>query len=287
MAEGAGIDCVVRVTPALLGALRDHGIALTSDIDRFDAAQGWLAPGDTLRITRSFVIEGPSAFYGGPYGQDAWMPQGGLCAMGACSYAHSALPEGVSIGRYSSIARGLRFLDFAHPTEWVSSSVAFFRPEGRRSLSTIHHLCDRELRRAGIEAAREEFDPEGGRTYPAIGNDVWIGENVTLAMGITIGDGAVVAAGSIVTRDVEPYGMVAGVPAVVRRKRFVDETIERLQAVRWHRYSPDALHGLDIRQPDRFIDQLEARIAAGAVAPWSPGSIRFPDDVMTLEPRGA
>jgi len=46
-----------------------------------------------------------------------------------------------------------------------------------------------------------------------IGNDVWIGAGVIILAGVNIGDGAVVGAGAVVTRDVEPYVIVGGVPA--------------------------------------------------------------------------
>jgi len=52
-----------------------------------------------------------------------------------------------------------------------------------------------------------------------IGRDVWIGANAVILGGVAIGDGAVVAAGAVVTKDVEPGAVVAGVPARVLRKR--------------------------------------------------------------------
>ena len=52
-----------------------------------------------------------------------------------------------------------------------------------------------------------------------IGRDVWIGANAVILGGVTVGDGAVVAAGAVVTRDVEPGAVVAGVPARLLRKR--------------------------------------------------------------------
>jgi acetyltransferase-like isoleucine patch superfamily enzyme len=55
-----------------------------------------------------------------------------------------------------------------------------------------------------------------------IGNDVWVGGNATICKGVTIGDGAVVAAGAVVTHDVPPYAIVAGVPAKVLRYRTSD-----------------------------------------------------------------
>jgi len=66
-----------------------------------------------------------------------------------------------------------------------------------------------------------------------IGNDVWLGLNTTILSGIKIGDGAVVAAGSIVTRDVEPYTVVAGNPAKPIKKRFNDYEIQKLLELAW------------------------------------------------------
>lgn len=52
-----------------------------------------------------------------------------------------------------------------------------------------------------------------------IGNDVWIADNVTIMSGVTIGDGAVIAAGSVVSKDVQPYAVMAGNPAVMKKYR--------------------------------------------------------------------
>lgn len=66
-----------------------------------------------------------------------------------------------------------------------------------------------------------------------IGNDVWIGQNATLLPGVHVGDGAIIGLGSIVSRDVEPYTIVAGNPAKPIRKRFDNETIELLLRLQW------------------------------------------------------
>ena len=63
-----------------------------------------------------------------------------------------------------------------------------------------------------------------------IGNDVWIGTRVIIMPGVSLGDGCVIGAGSVVTRDVPAYGIAAGNPArVIRRRgdRFVEDLIER------------------------------------------------------------
>jgi acetyltransferase-like isoleucine patch superfamily enzyme len=66
-----------------------------------------------------------------------------------------------------------------------------------------------------------------------IGNDVWIGTNALILSGVKIGDGAVVAASSVVTEDVDPYTIVGGNPARLIRKRFDQETIDKLLKIRW------------------------------------------------------
>jgi acetyltransferase-like isoleucine patch superfamily enzyme len=66
-----------------------------------------------------------------------------------------------------------------------------------------------------------------------IGNDVWIGIGATILSGVTIGDGAVIGAKSVVTRDVPPYAIVAGNPAVVRKYRFSESQIAALGKIAW------------------------------------------------------
>jgi acetyltransferase-like isoleucine patch superfamily enzyme len=66
-----------------------------------------------------------------------------------------------------------------------------------------------------------------------IGNDVWIGHNVIILGNVTIGNGAILAAGAIVTKDVEPFTIVAGVPAKPIKKRFSNQIIQEIEDLKW------------------------------------------------------
>ncbi|MBP5715217.1 MAG: acyltransferase [Prevotella sp.] len=60
------------------------------------------------------------------------------------------------------------------------------------------------------------IDEQGVSTNPVtIGDDIWIGANAVILPGVTIGDHSVVAAGAVVTKDVPPHTLVAGVPAKI------------------------------------------------------------------------
>ena len=66
-----------------------------------------------------------------------------------------------------------------------------------------------------------------------IGNDVWIGHNAIIVGGLNIGNGAIIAAGAVVTKDVDPYTIVAGVPAKLVSKRFSDKIIMEIENLHW------------------------------------------------------
>lgn len=66
-----------------------------------------------------------------------------------------------------------------------------------------------------------------------IGNDVWIASNVTILSGVKIGDGSVIGANAVISKDVEPYSVVAGNPQVLLKKRFPDPIINDLLEIKW------------------------------------------------------
>lgn len=85
----------------------------------------------------------------------------------------------------------------------------------------------------GWEKATPKLDDLPLKGDTIIGNDVWIGENVTILPGVHIGDGAIIGANSVVAKDIEPYSIAVGNPCRVVKKRFDDETIEKLLELKW------------------------------------------------------
>ena len=74
-----------------------------------------------------------------------------------------------------------------------------------------------------------------------VGNDVWIGNGAIVVNAVKIGDGAVIGAGAVVTKDVPPYAVVAGVPAKILYKRFPEDVIERLLKIKWWNWPDDII----------------------------------------------
>lgn len=74
-----------------------------------------------------------------------------------------------------------------------------------------------------------------------IGNDVWIGSGAIVLRGVSVGDGAVIAAGAVVTKDVPPYALVAGVPARIINYRFDKEIIDSLLKLKWWNLKPTTI----------------------------------------------
>jgi acetyltransferase-like isoleucine patch superfamily enzyme len=122
-----------------------------------------------------------------------------------------------SIGKFTCIGPNVMTGMGAHPASvFVSSHPLFYSTLGQSSGLVI---VDKNL--------FDEFP------HTKIGNDVWIGNNVSIKYGVTIGDGAIIGAGAVVTKDVEPYSIVGGVPAKLIRYRFSKEQIDFLLAFKW------------------------------------------------------
>lgn len=129
------------------------------------------------------------------------------------------------IGKFCSIACGAKFLFNS-----ANHSLA--------SLSTYPFPIFYEEWGLNIQDVATAWDNKGDIV---IGNDVWIGYEAVVLAGVTIGDGAVIGARAVVTKDVPPYAVVGGVPARLIRRRFPDDTISALLALRWWDWPADKI----------------------------------------------
>lgn len=259
---------LVDITDALLEALHEHTILPAYNAPPPARGRyGWLSTEYAMQLhdPAALHLEEFTGLYGGPYKP---LPGGqrysGMTSAGAFTYSYSALPEPMCIGRYGSISSGLKILDSTHPTHTITSSALTFKPRNK--------LFAR-WQTPATQAFASTFDVAGGRPYPIVGNDVWIGADVTLAMGITIGTGAVVASGSIVTRDVPPYAVVAGAPAVVKKLRFAPELVERLIASRWWELDPGFVFRHEFAQPETLVARIERERTS--IEPFAPRRFDF------------
>ena len=130
--------------------------------------------------------------------------------------------ERLIIGKFCSIACGVKFLfNCANHT--------------LKSLSTYTFPLfyeDWDLEKSDVATA---WDNKGDIV---VGNDVWIGYEAVIMAGVHIGNGAIIATRAVVTKDVPPYTIVGGIPAKpirkrFTRKRFTDDTIQKLEALKW------------------------------------------------------
>lgn len=145
------------------------------------------------------------------------------------------------IGAFCSCSDHIFVGGHEHPLDWVSTSAVFqdVKNSGNSKRFSKHKL------------------PELKQTH--IGNDVWIGHNVTIKAGVRIGDGAAIGAGSVVTKDVPPFAIVAGVPAKVIRYRFDESTIKDLLDTEWWNLSDDKLFEFApyITDPAKFLNKIK------------------------------
>lgn len=184
-----------------------------------------------------------------------------ICSMGSFSYSWSGLPTWLKVGRYCSIAGGLKFMGERHPYERISSSSFTY---DSKFVVVSRYLEDNNLKGIDIEPTQTALN------NARFGNDVWIGEGVTLANGIKIGDGAIVAANSHVVKDVPPYAIVGGNPAKLIKYRFPEKVIERLLRVKWWHYSFVNFDNKSFLNPTAALDLLEEKIAKGTAIAYKP-----------------
>ena len=130
-----------------------------------------------------------------------------------------------SIGRFCSIAPHVKVIQGIHPYQepYATTSPFFYSSLKQNGKSLYKKSIFKEFTYA-----------DENNKYPVIiGNDCWIGYGANLIAGVTIGNGAIVLAGAIVTKDVPPYAIVAGIPAKIIKYRYSNEDIDFLLQTKW------------------------------------------------------
>lgn len=128
------------------------------------------------------------------------------------------------IGKFCAVARGIEFVMNGANHRLNSITTYPFNIMGNgweKSAPSISEL------------------PVKGDTI--IGNDVWIGQNVTIMPGIHIGDGAIIAANSVVSKNIPAYHIAGGNPAKIIKKRFTNELIQYLLEIKWWDWKADKI----------------------------------------------
>ena len=147
------------------------------------------------------------------------------------------------IGNFCSIASNVSIAPGLHFRSGVSSHPSFYLKNNPLTMTFS--------------------DEDSFKTYKKviIGHDVWIGENVLIMDGIKVGTGAIIAAGSVVTKNVEPYNIVAGVPAKIINFRFKNDKISDLLESEWWNFSNSWFKDNFklMSNPEKFIKQIKKR----------------------------
>ena len=195
-----------------------------------------------VNVSRGTVFEGFAKV-----GHDTWLDG----FVGNCSYiGENCNLSRIRIGRYCSIASGVKVCIGTHPLQFVSTSPVFYSTLGQCGTSYV------------LEQKLDEFSKTAQDGFSIVlGNDVWVGVDAKLMEGVTVGDGAVVAAGAVVTANVPPYAIVGGVPAKVIGQRFPEETAVRLLRSRWWELPEDWMraHADAFLSPEALLSALAER----------------------------
>jgi phosphonate metabolism protein (transferase hexapeptide repeat family) len=152
-------------------------------------------------------------------------------------------------GRFCAIAANVRLNALNHPMHRVSQHKFTYRPN--------EYFTAKKL----DSAFRQQRMEQGKVT---LGHDVWVGHGAIVLPGVSIGNGAMIGAGAVVTKDVDPYAIVAGNPARFLKWRFEPDTAARLQKLGWWHWShdqlADAVDDMAAMSVEAFLDKHDGGI---------------------------
>ncbi|MGV8947231.1 MAG: CatB-related O-acetyltransferase [Lutibacter sp.] len=127
----------------------------------------------------------------------------------------------ITIGKYCQLGADVALHATNHPISYLTTYI------------------NKNLFQGDLKQLKEE-------NIITIGHDVWIGHGVIILGNVTVGNGAILAAGSVVTKDIAPYAIVAGVPAKTIRKRFSESIINEIEALTWWDKSEEELEKIKL-----------------------------------------
>lgn len=139
-----------------------------------------------------------------------------------------------NIGRFCSIGPNFFCGWGIHPISGISTSPIFYSTRKQSGYSF------------------SEYDQIDERKSIRIGNDVFIGLNVTVLDGVSIGDGAVIGAGAIIAKDIPPYAIVVGNPPKILKYRFDEQQREKLQEIAWWNFDDK-----DLKTVEKFFFDVD------------------------------
>ncbi|WP_439508366.1 chloramphenicol acetyltransferase [Yoonia sp.] len=190
-----------------------------------------------------------------------------------CSIDDANFGAYVEIGQGSRIAHSTigdysycdRYADIANTTVGKFANIAAFVRIGATDhpmeKASLHHFHYRSASYFDDAADDADWFMHRRTRRTMIGHDTWIGHGAQVRPEVTIGHGAVIAGGAIVTKDVAPYMIVAGIPAVPLRARFSDAVADRMLALAWWDWPHDQLRAAldDFRKlrAEDFLDRYE------------------------------
>jgi virginiamycin A acetyltransferase len=132
------------------------------------------------------------------------------------THHYEFLGDKLIIGKFCAIAKGIEFIMNGANHRMCSVTTYPFNIMGH-----------------GWEKCTPSLEDLPFKGDTVVGNDVWIGQNVTIMPGVHIGDGAIIAANSVVVKDIPAYHIAGGNPCNIIRKRFDDELINYLLELSW------------------------------------------------------
>ncbi len=190
-----------------------------------------------------------------------------------CSITESTFGAYVEIGVGSRVAYSTfgdysycdQYADIANATIGKFSNIASYTRIGATDhpldTASLHHFLYRSADYFDDAEDDAEFFERRRARRAYVGHDTWLGHASMIKPDVTVGDGAVVAAGAIVTKDVEPYTIVAGMPAKMIRRRQPEDIAQRLIKLAWWDWPHESLHAalMDFRRmkAEAFLEKYE------------------------------